>query len=347
MGRWLVARSPASDRPAGLRSISIIPEAQRLARGSRLPATILAIGIDDAVPEELTGGAVAIGNFDGVHRGHAALIEVLKSQARSAYGPCVVVTFDPHPIRLLAPERFMPVLTTPADRAQLLIQAGADAVISLRTTPHLLQVEARDFLDRLICNQLKAEAVVEGFNFGFGRDRTGTTELLEKWCREKDVTCTIVPPFELDREPVSSSRVRTALDVGSVAGAAKLLGRHYRIRGTVIKGDERGNTLGFPTANLSEIETHIPRDGVYGARAHGLFGTRMAAVNIGPNPTFGVTKRKVEVHLLDFEGSLYGRSLAIDFLAKLRDTRRFATKDELIEQLKEDIMAAREMGATA
>jgi riboflavin kinase/FMN adenylyltransferase len=310
-----------------------------------LPASNFSLDINDEFPSDLQNGAVTIGNFDGVHRGHAALIADLKEQARSVGGPAIVVTFDPHPIRILTPERFMPLLTTPQDRAELLVQTGADTVIELKTTVALLQIEARDFLEKLIAERLKSRAIVEGFNFGFGKNRAGSTDMLEKWCREKNISCTIVPPFELDGEPVSSSRVRTALDAGSVAGAAKLLNRPYRLRGRVVEGDHRGATLGYPTANLGEILTHIPRDGVYAVRVYGTFGVRAGAANIGPNPTFNVSKRKVEVHLLDFEGELYGQLLAIDFLAKLRDTQRFNSREELIEQLKEDISSACQFAA--
>jgi riboflavin kinase/FMN adenylyltransferase len=286
-------------------------------------------------------GAVAVGNFDGVHLGHAALVTELQRLARNVSGPAVCVTFDPHPIALLAPERLLPRLTTIADRVELLRSAGADAVVVLPTTHELLNLEPRQFLDTVLGNRLSAKAVVEGFNFRFGRDRAGSNEYLANWCRERNVEFAIVPPFQCNGVTVSSSRVRDALVKGDVAAASELLGRPYRLRGTVGVGAKRGQTLGFPTANLENPLTLVPGDGVYAARAILADGDAWpAAVNVGPNPTFGEQGRKVEAHLIGFSGDLYGQELAIDFVARLRETRRFANPDELVRQLNDDCLAA-------
>jgi riboflavin kinase/FMN adenylyltransferase len=293
-------------------------------------------------PPAYRGGAVTVGNFDGVHRGHAALIAALRARAGEVHGPAVVVTFDPHPIALLAPDRLQPLLTTPADRAELLHRTGADHVLILRTTPELLHVEARAFLDGVLGEALAAKAVVEGFNFRFGRGRAGSTELLAEWCRGRGLPLTVVPPFRLGGTVVSSSRVRAALEAGDVAGAAELLGRPYRLRGVVGEGARRGRTLGFPTANLVRPATLVPGDGVYAVRALVDGGAAWpGAANVGPNPTFGEQARKLEVHLIGFAGDLYGRPLAVDFVARLRDTRPFAGPADLVEQLKADVAAAR------
>jgi riboflavin kinase / FMN adenylyltransferase len=309
-----------------------------------LPTNALSLGINDTFPAELRGSSVSVGNFDGVHLGHAALIAELRQEANRLSVPAVAVTFDPHPLRLLAPDRFMPQLTTPEDRAELLLKAGADWVVILKTTPDLLRLEANEFLQRLFVERFAAKAVVEGFNFGFGRDRGGTTQSLENWCRKQHLPCRIVAAkTAANREPVSSSRVRAALDTGDVAGATQLLGRPYRLRGTVIVGDRRGATIGFPTANLGKMQTVIPGDGVYDVRVECNFGTFAGAMNIGPNPTFGVAARKVEVHLLEFYRDLYGAAIAIDFIKRLRDTRKFASKVELVRQLHEDVDAVRRL----
>jgi riboflavin kinase/FMN adenylyltransferase len=289
-------------------------------------------------------GAATVGNFDGVHRGHAALIAELRSRARAVHGPAVAVTFDPHPIALLAPERLLPRLTTIDDRADLLRAAGADAVVILKTTRDLLGLEPQAFLDAILGEQLNVRAVVEGFNFRFGRGRAGSPETIADWCRRRGASFSVVPPFQWNGVTVSSSCVRKALVSGDVAAAADLLGRPYRLRGTVGVGAKRGAALGFPTANLEKPLTLVPGDGVYAVRARLPDGSEWpAAANVGANPTFGEQTRKVEAHLIGFTGDLYAQDLAIDFIARLRDTKAFAGVDDLVEQLRVDIQAARKM----
>ncbi|MBX7102641.1 MAG: bifunctional riboflavin kinase/FAD synthetase [Gemmataceae bacterium] len=296
--------------------------------------------IDHPFPPELAGGAVAIGNFDGVHRGHAQLVSELVDEARQVGGPAIALTFDPHPLRLLAPERFLPQLTTPDDRAAYLQDAGADHVILLETTPGLLGLHAEAFLELLLRDRLQARAVVEGFNFAFGKGRGGSIQLLRDWCRSNGIRGRIVDPVtESHGEPVSSSRVRNALNAGDVAEARSLLGRPYRLRGTVVAGDHRGQSLGFPTANLADCASLIPGDGVYAVRS----GKHAGAANVGGNPTFGQADRKVEIHLIDFQGDLYGKPLAVDFLARIRDTQRFDSRELLMKQLAEDVARARDL----
>ena len=299
------------------------------------------LGWSEELPPECRNGALAIGNFDGVHRGHLALLEELKGQAKQVRGPAVVLTFDPHPLQLLRPEQFKPVLTTLDDRAGLLQAHGADHVIILRTTRELLQRSAAEFFGKVVLSQVGARALVEGGNFAFGRDREGTIEKLRDFCQHAGVGFTIVPSFRTeDGIPVSSSRVRTALETGDVREAARLLGRPYRLRGTVAEGSQRGHKLGFPTANLENIQTLAPLDGVYAVRVHRGKDRWAGAANIGPNPTFGEQARKVEVHVIGFQGNLYGDHLAIDFIARLRDTRTFDGIGELVEQLKLDVREA-------
>jgi riboflavin kinase/FMN adenylyltransferase len=298
---------------------------------------------DEKAPAVLRGGAIAIGNFDGVHRGHAALMTELRRQARALAGPAVAVSFDPHPLQLLRPEQFQPVLTTVADRALLLQACGADHVLFLRTTPALLHLSAAMFFHEVLQARLAAQALIEGPNFRFGRNREGNIETLAKLCREPAVALTILPPVLVEGRPVSSSRVRTALVRGDVREAANLLNRPYRLRGTVGTGQQRGRQIGFPTANLEQIETLVPGDGVYTVVVHRGNHTWPGAANIGPNPTFGESARKIEVHLIGFHGELLGETLRIDFLARLRDTRRFASVTELREQLGRDVDEARRM----
>jgi riboflavin kinase/FMN adenylyltransferase len=304
----------------------------------------LFLGIDETFPAKLRGGAVSIGNFDGVHRGHEALVGEVKRQARELGGPAIIVTFDPHPLRLLAPDRFMPQLTTVVDRAELLIEAGAELVVALRTSNELLMMEPQAFLQRLLVDQLGAKAIVEGFNFQFGRDRQGNTDFLKQWCGERGIHTTIMSAVHSSSgEPYSSSRVRMALDAGDLSAVRDLLGRNYRIIGVVGTGEKRGRTLGFPTANLVEVPVHIPAYGVYAAKAFFGKSEHSAAVNIGPNPTFGENQRKVEIYVIGFNGDLYGKEMQVEFVQRLRDTKRFASKDELIAQLQSDVANAQQV----
>lgn len=304
--------------------------------------TIVAWTVGEELPGAVRGGVVTVGNFDGVHRGHNALIAALRRSADEVDGPAVAVTFDPHPLAVLAPDRLKPLLTTARRRAELLCDAGADHVVVVRTSAELLRLEPLAFLDGVLGGALVARAVIEGFNFRFGRDRAGTNETLAAWGRARGVTLTVVPPLEAGGQVVSSSKVRGALDCGDIEHATRLLGRDYELRGTVGTGARRGRTIGFPTANLINPETLVPGDGVYAARAHTAGGVWPAAVNVGPNPTFGDDARKVEVHLIGFNGGLYGTSLAVEFVARLRGTRPFPSAAELVEQLHRDVDEARQ-----
>lgn len=291
-------------------------------------------------PASLRGGAVAIGNFDGVHRGHARIVQRLRGRAKEVGGPAIVFTFDPHPVRLLRPEHAPPPLTWTDRKAELLSQLGVDAMIAYPTDEALLALSPEDFFSRIVRNSLAANAMVEGPNFYFGRNRAGTIEVLRELCQKTDVSLDIVEPLTVTGDFVSSSRVRKLIQAGDVASAAELLTQPYRIRGMITHGAGRGGKIGFPTANLDAIDTLLPGLGVYAGRAILPDKTWPAAINLGPNPTFGEQAVKVEVHLIGFTGSLYGQPLEVDFLSRLRDIRRFDTVDELKQQLAKDITAA-------
>jgi len=303
---------------------------------------VFPLRLTDAPPDGVRGGVVAVGNFDGVHRGHAALLAAARELAGPGR-PVIPVTFDPHPLVLLAPERFQPPLTTVAERARLLHTVGADHVVVLQTTPELLNLSPEAFFDRIVRGALAARGVAEGFNFRFGRDRAGSNDTLRILCGNADIQFREVPPFALGGRPVSSSRVRDALLAGDLREATDLLGRPYRITGVVGTGARRGRTIGFPTANLDRVETLLPGNGVYAVAVETPAGRYAGAAHVGPNATFGEAARKAEVHLLDFAGDLYEQTLAVDFVARLRGTERFATVDALVEQMKRDVAEARRL----
>ncbi|RPI90034.1 MAG: bifunctional riboflavin kinase/FAD synthetase [Planctomycetaceae bacterium] len=283
------------------------------------------------------GWFFAIGNFDGVHLGHRAMLAQLRKRANAAGAPAVVLTFEPHPIAILRPAQAPALLTTLERKLELLEAAGVDCTIAYPTDRALLDLSARAFFDDIIAGRLATRGLVEGTNFQFGKGRAGTVDLLRDWCRTAGIACDILPPVSVDNRLVSSSEIRGAIARGDVAEAALLLGAPYRISGTVVRGESRGASIGFPTANLDRVATLLPAHGVYAGRARCDDGWFAAAINLGPNPTFGEAARKFEAHLLDYAGNLYGQHVEVEFVAWLRNTQAFAGVEHLIEQLKKDV----------
>jgi riboflavin kinase/FMN adenylyltransferase len=294
-----------------------------------------------SVPDDVRSGAVAIGNFDGVHLGHARIVERLIAKAREVGGPAVVFTFDPHPVRLLRPAEAPPPLTWTDRKADLLAALGVDAMIAYPTDEALLNLSAAEFFQRIVRGSLDARAMVEGSNFYFGHGRSGTIDVLRRLTAAAGIALDIVEPVVIDGEVVSSSRVRRLLSAGDVDEARRLLTRPYRLRGMVTHGAGRGAKIGFPTANLAAIDTLLPGVGVYAGRGWVDGDQFAAAINVGPNPTFGEQALKLEVHLLDFASPLYGQPMEVDFLARLRDIHPFESVDALRGQLLRDVAAAR------
>lgn len=292
------------------------------------------------LPDSVRRGAVAIGNFDGVHRGHARIVERLLAQARHVGGAAVVFTFDPHPALLLRPDQAPPPLTWTDRKAELLAELGVDTTIAYPTDEALLALSPAAFFQHIVRDALDARAMVEGPNFFFGRGRAGNIQTLQQLCTAATIPLEVVEPLELEGEHVSSSRVRQLVAAGRIDQANRLLTQPYRIRGMVRHGAARGAKIGFPTANVDAVDTLLPAAGVYAGRSTVSGRTWPAAINIGPNPTFGESALKVEVHLVGFHDSLYGMPLEVDFLTRLRDIERFANVELLKAQLKNDVEAA-------
>lgn len=297
----------------------------------------------DSIPNTLRRGAITVGNFDGVHRGHAKIIQRLVDKASQCGGPAVALTFDPHPVRILRPEHAPPPLTWTDRKAELLKELGIDAVLAYPTDKAFLDLTPREFFDRIVRGSLDARAMVEGPNFHFGRNRSGDTVLLEQLCAEAAVDVEIVDPVVIDGQIVSSSRVRLCVAEGRIEEACRLLTRPYRIRGRVVHGAGRGAKLGFPTANLEDVLTLLPAEGIYAGRALADSACWPAAISLGPNPTFGEGSLKVEIHLLDYHGDLYDQWIEVDFLARLREIRKFTSVGELLAQMNNDLAATRAM----
>jgi riboflavin kinase/FMN adenylyltransferase len=296
---------------------------------------------DMAAAGAARGGCLSIGNFDGVHRGHQRILRELVSQARGAGAPAVAMTFDPHPIQLLAPDRAPPHLTTLERKSELIEHCGVDVLIVVPTTLELLQLTPAEFFAQVVRERLHVRAMVEGPNFFFGHNRAGDVRTLRELCDGAGLSLTVVAPVEYQGTTVSSSAIRRAIGAGRVADAVAMLGHPYQVEGVVSTGAARGREIGFPTANLTGITTLLPPDGVYAAMAQ-IDGTRYpAAVNLGPNPTFGEQQRKFEAHLIGYAGNLYGQSLRVQLLDRVRETRKFGGREELVAQLERDVEAVR------
>jgi riboflavin kinase/FMN adenylyltransferase len=307
----------------------------------------------EALPAAARGGAVAIGNFDGVHRGHIAIVRQLLQRAEAVDGPAIVFTFDPHPVRLLRPEQCPPPLTWTERKAELLAAQGVDWIVAYPTDEALLQLSAENFFQKIVRDSLAARALVEGPNFYFGHNREGNVERLGQLASGAGITLDVVPPVELGGAIVSSSRVRELVSRGDIGKANELLSAPYRIRGMVTHGAGRGAKIGFPTANLGAIDTLLPAQGVYAGRAWLTEASRAvagisnqplpAAINLGPSPTFGDPTSRVEIHIIGLEEPLYGQPLEVDFLTRLRDIRPFESPAALVEQLTRDIGQVKEI----
>jgi len=286
--------------------------------------------------------ALSIGVFDGVHRGHQALISRMVNEARARGLTGGVVTFHPSPVSVLRPQTPFAYLTSLEQRLELLGALPAvDFVTVLQFTSDLAQVSAADFA-RLLAEEARMRLLVVGEDFAFGRGREGNVPRLRQLGEEYGFEVIGVPLTAEGAERISSSRVRQALAAGEIADVTGLLGRPYTLRGPVLHGDERGRTMGFPTLNLGvSPDRALPPDGVYVADVTVAGRTWHGATNIGMRPTFDGVRRQIETHLLDFEGDLYEQTVELALLHRLRGEQKFAGVDELVAQIQRDVDATR------
>jgi riboflavin kinase/FMN adenylyltransferase len=303
--------------------------------------------LDDVTAQPPTASVVTIGNFDGVHLGHQALLRGVVAAARARGAEAVVTTFDPHPMTVIHPDSAPPRLTTPAHRLALLQEQGVDAVLVLPFTRELSLWSPAEFVSRVLVSGLHAVEVHVGENFRFGHRAAGDVTTLRELGQAHGFAVVSVP-LTGDTTRWSSTYVRQSLAEGDVASAAVALGRPHRVEGPVVEGDKRGRELGYPTANLDlPPGTAVPADGVYAGWLTRADGTRLpAAISIGTNPTFGGTSRRVEAYVLDRDDlELYGEHVAVDFLARLRETVRFDGIEPLLAQMALDVEQARQLTA--
>jgi len=284
--------------------------------------------------------ALTVGVFDGVHRGHRSLIARLNQEAAAAGLDSGVVTFQHHPRLVLKAHSHITRLTSLQERITLLERAGVKHVVPLSFTPDVSQLSAREFVE-LLRRYLRMRALIIGPDFALGKARKGDTAALEALGQDLGFTVEAVPPMVMNGEAISSTAIRKALAEGDIRKATEFLGRHFSLQGQVARGDSRGKTLGFPTANIvPEQGQALPADGVYAVRVYAGGEAHRAVANIGLRPTFGSEERLLEVHLLGFDGDLYGQEIEVEFIDRLRDEVRFSDAEQLKVQVMKDIEQA-------
>ncbi len=298
--------------------------------------------MSDAFGLGAAGAVVTVGTFDGVHLAHRAVLEATRARAEATGRASVVVSFEPHPLEVVRPDRAPALLSTPLERRAALAETGIGHLLVLGFDARIAALPPEGFVREVLEAHCGLRELVIGYDHGFGRGRAGDVETLRRIGASHGFGVTVVPAVERDGGPVSSSRIRALVAEGDLAGAARLLGRPYRITGQVIAGERRGRVLGVPTINLGAApgRKQLPPDGVWAVWVEWRGGRAGGMLNQGPRPTFGDARRSLEAHLFGVDADLYGEWVRIEWVARLRETRRFAGPDDLVAQLGRDRRAA-------
>jgi riboflavin kinase/FMN adenylyltransferase len=302
-------------------------------------------------PEALRGyaaPAVAIGNFDGVHAGHRAILQTAIDAARAAQGSAFALTFDPLPAKVLAPERAPKLILTSEDKLELLGGSGIDAVLVLEFTRELSSLTPREFVREYLVKRIGVRTVVVGYTVSFGYQRTGNAKVMEELGREFGFATRIVGPVTAGGMEASSTRVREVIGEGDLVTAAKLLGRCHFLRGPVVHGRERGRTIGFPTANIQSRTELLPPDGVYATRIVLPDGSSHGSItNIGMRPTFAEPERTIEAHIFDFNRDIYDQDVKLEVIERIRPEKKFESGAALAAQIASDVTRAKAIVAAS
>ncbi len=296
----------------------------------------------EQIATPLRNPIVTIGNFDGVHRGHLTLFEMVKQRAAMVNGQSVVITFDPHPLKVMKPGNGPPLITPTEQKLDLIKAAGIEVIFCIPFTKDFAAISAREFIQHILLEEIGIKEIIVGYDYSFGRGREGNIELLKEMGQSGRFLVHVAEPVKIDNKLVSSTAIRKLVQEGNLSDAKLLLGRDYQICGQVIKGMNRGGRLlGFPTANLDPVDELVPRVGVYAV--HVLIDDVVfeGVTNIGYNPTFGKGPFSVETHILNFEKNLVGQNIIIQFKKRLRSEKKFGSIDELSEQINKDVTLAR------
>lgn len=302
----------------------------------------------------MTGAVATVGTFDGIHRGHQAVLAAVVRRARTSGAPSLLVTFDPHPLAVVTPSAAPRLLTLPDEKVVQARAAGVERVETLAFTPELARLGPEEFVRDVLLARMGVRALVVGYDHGFGRDRSGDVDLVRRLAREHGFALDVVDAVTDGGPPISSSLIRAAVIGGDLVTAEHGLGRRYSLRAPVMRGAGRGRTIGVPTINLTPPDPRklLPPDGVYavwvqlpapgagneGGEAGKRYGGMM---NQGPRPTFGVQARGLEIHLFDFTGDLYDQVVTVEWVRRLRDVQTFASRQALVDQIERDAVAAR------
>lgn len=289
---------------------------------------------------ELGRTSVAIGTFDGFHVGHLAVVDAAIRDAAQHGTSATVFTFDRHPIEVIAPDRHPGYVSTPSERRAILSGLAIDHLVVARFDEELRDTPAERFIEEILLGSLGAEAVIVGDTFRFGRRHSGSVQTLVEMGKRLGFRTIPVPAVMVGNRIASSTRIRHLLVAGNVAEAGQVLGRPYRLQGTVVKGNQIGRTLGYPTANLAPTCNQvIPADGIYAVIASTSHGDFPGACSIGTRPTLGALPRAIETYLIGFDQDIYGQELALSFVERIRDQRRFEDLDSLVSQISDDVSA--------
>jgi len=288
---------------------------------------------------------ITIGNFDGVHLGHQKLFDFVKRKAKQINGKSIVITFNPHPIKVLFKDHPLKLITTLEDKIKLIEKCGIDITICIPFTLEFAQIEAEDFVSKILLDKFNAKWIIVGYDYRFGKNRRGDREMLKKLADVYGFKVTVVRAYKKRGKILSSTAVRNALIEGNIKEANLFLGRAYHIDGEVIKGAGRGSSiLGYPTANILPKQEIIPKEGVYVVKVTIKEGLTFKGVaNIGRNPTFGNTNLSYEVHILNFKEDLLGKIIRVHFIERLRDEKKFTSSEELKNTIAQDIEFARKI----
>jgi riboflavin kinase / FMN adenylyltransferase len=286
---------------------------------------------------------MAIGNFDGVHVGHQTLFRKAAELALAHEGTSMAFTFEPHPLKIIAPEKVPPMLTHFKQKMELMESFGINMVICADFTRKFADQQPRDFSKNILFEKIAVKEIVVGFDYAFGRGREGTIPYLKKMGEEFGFRVHVVEPFKLDGQTVSSSHVRELIEAGQVETASQFLGRDYSIIGPVVAGYKTGQAIGFPTANIDTSKVQIPGTGVYAVRVVYKNESHDGVANIGFNPTFNRDRLSVEVHIFDFNQVIYHKEIEVQFIARIRSEITFKSADDLVVQINQDIDKAKKI----
>lgn len=297
----------------------------------------------EEITTPLDNSAVTIGNFDGVHLGHREIFRRLKEAAAETGGSSVIVTFEPHPLKVLAPGKSLPLINTPAEKERLIEASGVDCLVIIPFTREFALTPPMEFVREVLVGRIGTKRLIVGYDYAFGRNREGDVDFLRRAGDELGFPVEVLEPICNGETVYSSSLIRNLISEGRVAEVVSLLGRHFSFSGTVVHGHSRGKGIGFPTANLQTDKELIPKFGVYAVKVKIDEAVYDGACNIGENPTFCDTGRSIEVFLFDFDGDLYGRDMRLYFVDRLRDERKFPDAEALRLQIAEDVARCREI----